>query len=136
MWAGAPLLVTSDAPAFAARGRRAAGVGRFIANGLAHVTGARYKVLGKPSALAAAVAAERLGVDPGRMLVVGDDLSLEVTMAHRVGGLGVLVTTGMHTRGDALAAERFSRPDLVVDGLLDLVEAFRAADGGHATMAG
>jgi len=137
VWRGAPLLVTSDAPAFAIRGRRAAGVAGFIANGLAHVTGVEYEVLGKPSALAAATAAERLGVAPDRMLVVGDDLTLEVAMARRAGGVGVLVTTGLNSRSDALAAPPQSRPDLVVDGLGELVDALDRADRcGQATVAG
>ena len=122
VWSGAALLVTSDAPAFATRERRSAGVAGFIASGLSHVTGATYEVLGKPSALAAACAAERLGVSPERMLVAGDDLTLEVSMAHRCGGVGVLVTTGMHSRSDAERAPVGDRPHLVVDSLTELAE--------------
>lgn len=122
IWAGAPLLVTSDAPAFATKGRRTAGAAGFIANGLAHVTGRPYEVLGKPSLLAARTAAERLGVAPERMLVAGDDLTLEVAMARRVGGVGVLVTTGMNTRADAQDAPEPLRPHLVVDSLAELAD--------------
>lgn len=122
VWAGAPLLVTSDAPAFATKGRRTAGAAGFIANGLAHVTGTPYEVMGKPSLLAAATAATRLGVAPERMLVAGDDLTLEVAMARRVGGVGVLVTTGMHSRDDAARAPEHQRPDLVVDSLAELAD--------------
>jgi HAD superfamily hydrolase (TIGR01450 family) len=127
VWSGAPLLVTSDAPAFATKGRRTAGAAGFIANGLAHVTGRPYEVLGKPSALAAAAAADRLGVEPGRMLVAGDDLTLEVAMARRTGGVGVLVTTGMHSRADADAAAGDLRPHLVVDALAELADAVLGA---------
>ena len=123
IWAGAPLLVTSDAPAFATKGRRTAGAAGFIANGLAHVTGRPYEVLGKPSALAAAAAAGRLGVAPSSMLVAGDDLTLEVAMARRCGGVGVLVTTGMHSRADAAAASGDLCPHLVVDALAELADA-------------
>jgi len=84
------------------------------------VKGATYEVLGKPSALAAACAAQRLGVSPERMLVAGDDLTLEVSMAHRCGGVGVLVTTGMHSRSDAERAPAGDRPHLVVDSLTEL----------------
>jgi len=128
LWAGAPLLVTSDAPAFATAGRRSAGVAGFIAAGLARVGGKPYEVLGKPSQLAVTTVADRLGVPPERLLVVGDDLNLEVAMAHRAGGVGVLVTTGMHGRDDARAAATERRPHLVVDALAELVEALRAAD--------
>ena len=128
VWNGAPLLVTSDAPMFATAGRRSAGAAGFIASGLAHVTGARYEVLGKPSALAAAAAARRLGVPTGRMLVAGDDLTLEVAMARQVGGVGVLVTTGLNSRADALRAAPDQRPDLVVDGLAELAFTLVNAD--------
>ena len=125
LWAGAPMLVTSDAPAFATAGRRTVGLAGFIAAGLAHVADCGYEVLGKPSQLAVDAAAERLGVAPDRMLVAGDDLTLEAAMAHRAGGIGVLVTTGMHSRADALAAPPGRRPHLVVDTLTALADALR-----------
>ncbi|OZM72229.1 hypothetical protein CFN78_16555 [Amycolatopsis antarctica] len=50
VWAGAPLLVTSDAPAFVTAGGHSAVFTGFIANGLTYVTGVPYAVLGKPSA--------------------------------------------------------------------------------------
>jgi ribonucleotide monophosphatase NagD (HAD superfamily) len=62
------------------------------------------------------------------MLVVGDDLTLEVAMARRAGGVGVLVTTGMHSRADARDAPPEQRPHLVVDDLGQLATALRAAD--------
>lgn len=129
LWAGAPLLVTSDAPAFATAGRRTVGLAGFIAAGLGHVAGCGYEVLGKPSALAVQAAAERLGIAPDRMLVAGDDLTLETAMAHRAGGVGVLVTTGMHSRDDALRLPPEHRPHLVVDHLTELVDALTRADG-------
>ncbi|HTY72527.1 MAG TPA: HAD hydrolase-like protein [Actinomycetes bacterium] len=133
IWHGAPLLVTSDAPAFATRGRRTAGAAGFIANGLAHVTGASYEVVGKPSAVALRTAARLLDVAPEAMLVAGDDLTLEVAMARRGGGVGVLVTTGMHTERDARQAPEEQRPDLVVGGLAELVESLLEADSARTT---
>jgi HAD superfamily hydrolase (TIGR01450 family) len=127
IWAGSPLLVTSDAPYFATTGRRSPGVAGFIATGLSHVTGAAYEVLGKPSSLAAACAAARLGVRLERMLVAGDDLTLEVGMACRNGGIGVLVTTGIHTRSDAARAPADRRPHLVVDSLAELADSLGSA---------
>jgi NagD protein len=95
-------------------------VSGFIATGLAHIAGQTYEVVGKPSLLAASTAAARLGVPPERMLVVGDDLSLEVAMARRVGAVGVLITTGVSSRADADAAAEGQRPHLVVDSLAEL----------------
>jgi HAD superfamily hydrolase (TIGR01450 family) len=128
LWAGAPMLVTSDATAFATAGRRSAGLAGFIAAGLAHVAGCGYEVLGKPSRLAVDTAAERLGVAPERILVAGDDLGLEAAMAYVAGGVGVLVTTGMHSRQDAQGAPPDRRPHLVVDRLTDLADALATAD--------
>jgi HAD superfamily hydrolase (TIGR01450 family) len=121
VWSGADVLVTSDARRFASRSGPLAGVAGFIARGLAHVTGAEYEVLGKPSPAAMAVAARRLGVPADRVLVVGDDLTLEARMARAAGAVAVLVTTGLHDRVDATAAPPVDRPDLVLDGLPELV---------------
>ncbi|MCH1865498.1 HAD-IIA family hydrolase [Nocardioides sp. CFH 31398] len=130
VWNGAPLLVTSDAPAFATAGGRTAGLGGFIANGLSYVTGRSYEVLGKPSPAAIDIATRRLGVASSELLVAGDDLSLEVAMARTAGGVGVLVTTGTHSRDDADAATEDRRPDLVVDSLAEATALVRAARTG------
>jgi HAD superfamily hydrolase (TIGR01450 family) len=121
VWGGADLLLTSDARRLASRGGPLAGVAGFIGQGLSHVTGQSYEVLGKPSAGAMAVAAQRLGVPADRVLVVGDDLTLECRMARAAGAVAVLVTTGLHDEVDAAAAVPADRPDLIVDGLPDLM---------------
>lgn len=131
IWNGAPLLVTSDARRFASATKPMAGVGGFIAKGLEYVTGCTYEVLGKPSKAAMDVATRRLGVAAEHTLVAGDDLTLEVAMAKRVGAVGVLVTTGVHGLDDADLLDADSAPDLVVHGLLELAERLTLADA-HA----
>ena len=131
VWAGADLLVCSDARQFAARTRPMAGVGGFIAQGLSYVTRAPYEVLGKPSAAAMSVAAHRLRVPAHQVLVAGDDLTLEVRMARAAGGVGVLVSTGMHQRADADSAPPEDRPHLVVAALSELVALMQQADTAH-----
>ncbi len=121
LWAGADLLVTSDARRLAGRAGAIAGVGGFIARGLSYVGEREYEVVGKPSPAARAAAARRLGVPSHRMLVAGDDLTLEVRMARTAGAIAVLVTTGLHGRADAAAAPPGDVPDLIVDTLPDLV---------------
>lgn len=129
VWGGAPIMVTSDARSFAAKeGRKNAGLGGFIANGLSYVTRTGYEVVGKPSLAALSVAARLLRVEADRILIAGDDLTLEVAMAVRGGGVGVLVTTGTHSREDAAIADVSCRPDLVVDHLGELADAIRLAD--------
>jgi NagD protein len=128
VWAGADLFVTSDAGRFASSRGPLAGVAGFISSGLSHVTGQRYEVLGKPSAAAMRVAASRLGVPTHRILVAGDDLTLEARMARRAGALAVLITTGLHGEPDAATAPPADRPDLVLTGLPDLMALWEQAD--------
>lgn len=132
LWDGADLLVTSDAPSFAAQGRPVAGVSGFIAHGLQHVTGAAIEIVGKPSGTAMQVIARKLGVDAARLLVVGDDLTLEARMAKAAGAVAVLTTTGTHDAHAAAGAPQAEQPDLVVDGLPELVRLWRRADLGGA----
>lgn len=124
LWAGADLLVTSNARSFASHGRPTVGVSGFIAHGLAHVTGRDVEILGKPSTTAMTMAARRLGVEPAQLLVVGDDLGLEIAMGLAVGAVAVLTTTGTHAADDAAAAPPERRPHLVVDGLDELIAAW------------
>jgi HAD superfamily hydrolase (TIGR01450 family) len=131
IWGGADFLVTSDARRFATRTRPTVGVGGFIAKGLAYVTERDYEVVGKPSEAAMNVASARLGVSPSRMLVAGDDLTLEIRMGLRAGALSVLVTTGIHGVSDVELAALPDRPDLVVDGLPEFIELWRDADGAR-----
>jgi HAD superfamily hydrolase (TIGR01450 family) len=132
IWGGADFLVTSDARRFATRTRPTVGLGGFIAKGLAYVTERDYEVVGKPSDAAMEVAATRLGVRPSRMLVAGDDLTLEIRMGLRAGALAALVTTGIHGVNDVDLALPTDRPHLVVDGLPELIELWREADGNTA----
>jgi ribonucleotide monophosphatase NagD (HAD superfamily) len=67
------------------------------------------------------VITHRLGLAPGRLLVVGDDLTLEIRMARAAGAVAVLTTTGTHDADDADRAVPSDRPDLVVDGLPELL---------------
>jgi HAD superfamily hydrolase (TIGR01450 family) len=128
LWRGADFLVMSDARQFASRSRPTVGLVGFIATGLAYVTEREYEVVGKPSPAAMAVALRRLGLPAERVLVAGDDLTLELRMARNADALSVLVTTGMHGAADAEAAAEEDRPDLVVDSLDELFATWRDAD--------
>ncbi|MCU1437819.1 MAG: HAD-superfamily hydrolase, subfamily [Naasia sp.] len=114
---GAAFYCTSAAPAFASRGRLNVGVSGFIAAGLQHLSGTPYELVGKPSDEAMATIARKLGVHPSEVLVVGDDLILECSMAVRHGALAVLVTTGMTGRVQAEAAVIENRPHRIIDSM-------------------
>jgi ribonucleotide monophosphatase NagD (HAD superfamily) len=120
--AGAEIYCTSDAPSFASEHRLNVGVSGFIAAGLSHVTRRPYRVLGKPSAEAMEILVQRLGVSAEQVLIIGDDLILECSMARASGALGFLVTTGTNSAADAESAPADRKPDVVVDSMTEFVE--------------
>ncbi len=126
--AGAALYCTSDAPAFASHHRLNVGVSGFITAGLAHVTGATWTVLGKPSAYALDTVCRALGTTPEHTLIVGDDLYLESGMARLGGALGAIVLTGTATREQLAATSVLESPDVVVESLAELGELLAASD--------
>jgi len=129
--AGAKLYCTSAAPMFASNDRLNVGVSGFISAGLSYVTGEPYEVLGKPSAYAMAFIAHTLGVDAARVLVIGDDLVLEASMARAAGAVAGLVLTGTSTAHNLAEAIPANRPDFAVESMTELVELFDTADARH-----
>jgi 4-nitrophenyl phosphatase len=121
VWGGAGLYSASDTPFFAVDGGRALGTSRAISAMIRSLTGCAIRVVGKPSLDALRGAAERLGLRPGELAVVGDDPALEVPMAHRGRSLAVAVGTGLGGAGayDGLPASR--RPHLQVRGVDELL---------------
>ena len=90
--------------------------GAFVA-ALENATGARAVVLGKPDAAFYRAALDRLGLDPARGVMVGDDIRTDVDGAQRAGLAGVLVRTGKFTDADL---ESDVTPDAVLDSVADL----------------
>jgi HAD superfamily hydrolase (TIGR01458 family) len=85
---------------------------------LEYATGAKARVLGKPSPEFFRLALDSAGVPPGRALAVGDDLGVDVAGAQAVGMRAVLVRTGKggEPSGPGVDAE----PDAVLDSAADL----------------
>jgi 4-nitrophenyl phosphatase len=80
-------------------------------------------VLGKPSATARRVVADRLAVPPEECLVVGDRPDTDVAFGNRAGMTTALVTTGVTDASAAAAAgedDPDCRPDLVLESLAEL----------------
>jgi HAD superfamily hydrolase (TIGR01450 family) len=100
VWAGAPLLVTSMAPYFAARDGRMPSTSGAIAAGIVHATGVSPVVVGKPSSLALDVLASALHLAASEIAVIGDDVHLEIAMGRAAGARTVLVLTGSTAEGD------------------------------------
>jgi 4-nitrophenyl phosphatase len=129
VWAGARLYSCSQSLFFATAGGRAIGTSRAISAMIGSLTGARTRLVGKPSRAALGVAASRLKVPSSALVVVGDDPELEVPMAHRGHALAVAVSSGLGGPDSYrhLPADRW--PHLHVTGVDELLSVCQAAVG-------
>jgi HAD superfamily hydrolase (TIGR01458 family) len=94
---------------------------------LAHASGVRPRVIGKPAAAIFRTACRSLGLPPAACAMVGDDLRSDVLPAQRVGMRGLLVRTG---KGSHFADDpRVSQVTAVLDSVAD-VPAWLASGGG------
>lgn len=84
-------------------------------------SGRKPVVLGKPAAAFFHAAAEKLGVAPADVLMIGDDVRVDVGGAKQAGLKGALVRTGKYRAGD----EKVGPPDYVIDSIMDLVGLLR-----------
>jgi 4-nitrophenyl phosphatase len=121
VWGGAELYSCSQTPFFAVAGGRALGTSRAISAMIRSLTGCGLRVVGKPSLDALRAAADRLGVRPGQLAVVGDDPQLEVPMAHRGRSLAIAVDTGLGGAGAYDGVPPSRRPHLRVRGVDELL---------------
>ena len=117
IWRGAAFWTAVTARALAAQGGRAPAMGGALMAAVAHVTNTQPRLIGKPATEALAVAARRLGVAPQELVMIGDDLEIDVSMARRVGCTAVLVRTGTDRDAPTGAA------DFIFNGLADFLAA-------------
>ncbi|KHO27833.1 HAD-IIA family hydrolase [Mycolicibacterium setense] len=98
--------------------------GMYLA-GMEETSGRKATAVGKPAPEGFLAAANRLGVDPEEMYMIGDDLNNDVLAAQVVGMAGVLVRTGKFRQDtlDRWAADEFAmQPNYVIDSVADLPE--------------
>jgi len=120
--AGAPFYTASDVPFFATKEGPAFGYSCAINGAVARVTGVEPQVTGKPSQLAMAFVAARLGLPPGEIAVIGDDPKVETEMARGGGAVGVGVTSGT-TSAEQWAEQPHERaPDHVITSVAELLD--------------
>jgi phospholysine phosphohistidine inorganic pyrophosphate phosphatase len=91
-------------------------VAPFVA-ALEHASGKQAMVFGKPAAPFFHGAAEKLGIAPRDILMIGDDLEVDVGGAQRAGLMGALVKTGKFRASDL---ERGVTPDALLDSIASL----------------
>lgn len=126
IWQGARFLAGSLHPFYMTAAGPAVGTSRVFAAALQSLTGRRPLLLGKPARTALHLAAARLGADPRRLAVIGDDAALDVEMAHRGGALGILVRSGVSAQGELpRLGPPPPVPDLECDTLADLLALLR-----------
>ncbi|OBI65611.1 HAD family hydrolase [Mycolicibacterium fortuitum] len=98
--------------------------GMYLA-GMEATSARKATAVGKPAPEGFLAAANRLGVDPDEMYMIGDDLNNDVLAAQVVGMTGVLVRTGKFRQAtlDRWAADEFAmQPNHVIDSVANLPE--------------
>jgi phosphoglycolate/pyridoxal phosphate phosphatase family enzyme len=117
--AGADFVCSNRDRAYPVEGRLLPGAGTIVA-AIEVATGKKALCIGKPEPFLFEEAIRRAGKQDGRVVVVGDSTDYDMVAAHRVGAVGVLITTGL-TEPDALEkASGDAVPDRVIGSLDDL----------------
>lgn len=113
---GAPLVALGTTRYWRAEDGLRLDAGAFV-RALEYASGREAVVLGKPNPAFYRTAVEALGLSPGEVVMVGDDVRGDVEGAQRAGLGGVLVRTGKFTPADL---DGSVRPDAVLDSVADL----------------
>ncbi|NJN22448.1 MAG: TIGR01458 family HAD-type hydrolase [Leptolyngbya sp. RL_3_1] len=87
-------------------------IGAFVA-GLEYATDQTARVVGKPSPFFFELALTELGLPPGQVAMIGDDIEADVAGAQQSGMKGVLVKTGKYR--PTLVATTGITPDLLLE---------------------
>jgi HAD superfamily hydrolase (TIGR01450 family) len=119
---GAPLLTASYVRGYAGASGIIFSRGAMVTAAIAKVTGARPKVLGKPSRAAVSELRAHLGVPTDQLAVIGDDLAMDIRLGRMGGSRTVLVRSGIAGTIDLERVPPRQRPDAVVDGVADLLD--------------
>src|SRR5437867_6807922 len=117
--AGAHLVCSNRDRAYPVEGRLLPGAGAIVA-AIEVATGARAVCIGKPEPFLFQEAIRRAARDGERVVVVGDSTEYDIVAAHRVGAVGVLITTGRTGVGAVAKAAGDALPDRVVRSLSEL----------------
>jgi 5'-nucleotidase len=120
---GAPLLTGSYARGYAGANGIIFSRGAMVTAGIAKVTGARPRIVGKPSRAAVEVLSARLGLPTDQIAVIGDDAGMDIALGRMGGSRTVLVRSGMSGAIDLDKLPEGHRPDAVIDGVADLLAA-------------
>jgi HAD superfamily hydrolase (TIGR01450 family) len=120
---GAPLLTGSYARGYAGANGIIFSRGAMVTAGIAKVTGARPRIVGKPSRAAVEEIGTRLGMPTDQIAVIGDDAGMDIALGRMGGARTVLVRSGMSAAVEVDKLPERHRPDAVIDGVAELLEA-------------
>ena len=95
-------------------------IGGFV-EALEYASGVKAMLIGKPAADFFAMALSDMGLQPGKAVMIGDDIDADVGGAQQAGLRGILVKTGKYRQAYADASP--IRPDMVIDSVADLPNA-------------
>jgi HAD superfamily hydrolase (TIGR01450 family) len=118
----APLFTSSYVRGYAGANGIIFSRGAMITAAIAKVSGARPRVLGKPSRAAVIALEDRLGVPARDIAVIGDDLSMDVALGKLGGSRTILVRSGISAQIDLETVAPKRRPDAAIDGVADLLD--------------
>ncbi len=119
---GAPLLTGSYARGYAGANGIIFSRGAIVTAGIAKVTGARPRIVGKPSRAAVEEVSARLGLPTQEIAVIGDDAGMDIALGRMGGSRTVLVRSGISGTIDLDKLPERHRPDAVIDGVAELLE--------------
>lgn len=92
-------------------------IGAIVA-GLEYATGMTARIIGKPAKSFFELAVNDMGLQPGEVAMVGDDVNSDIGGAQRAGMIGVLVRTGKYR--PHLVEQSGVDPDFTIDSIADL----------------
>lgn len=119
---GARLLTASYVRGFAGANGMVFSRGAMVTAAIAKVTGARPKVVGKPSRAAVGELRTHFKLPTERLAVIGDDLDMDVKMGLMGGSQTVLVRSGTTGMVELATIPERGRPDAVIDTVADLLD--------------
>jgi NagD protein len=119
---GAPLLTGSYARGYAGANGIIFSRGAMVTAGIAKVTGARPRIVGKPSRAAVEEICTRLGLPTNEIAVIGDDAGMDIALGRMGGSKTVLVRSGISGTIDLEKLPERHRPHAVIDRVADLLD--------------
>jgi len=116
---GARFIASNKDRAYPVEGRLLPGAGSIVM-ALEVASGREALCIGKPEPFLFQEVIRRAGQGSGPVVVVGDATEYDIVAAHRVGAVGVLITTGLTDRSAVADATGEAVPDYVIGSLDEL----------------